>query len=92
MLEKILLNLIIPNQLSNLVTGMKTFLQLIDLEKSYLWYSVSVIGGLYKAMKLRDRVGETIDNEKINELQKEAQQIHTKDKYFKKNETAEENI
>ena len=51
-----------------------------------------MIGGLYKAMKLRDRVGETIDNEKINELQKEAQQIHTKDKYFKKNEIAEENI
>ena len=70
----------------------ENFSPVVDLEKSYLWYSVSVIGGLYKAMKLRDRVGETIDNEKINELQKEAQQIHTKDKYFKKNETAEENI
>ena len=70
----------------------ENFSPVVDLEKSYLWYSVSVIGGLYKAMKLRDRVGETIDNEKINELQKEAQQIHTKDKYFKKNEIAEENI
>ena len=38
--------------------------------------------GIYKAMKLRDRVGELIDKKKINELQKEAQQIHTKNKYF----------
>ena len=33
----------------------------IDFEKSYLWYSVSVSAGVYKAMKLRDRVGELID-------------------------------
>ena len=30
----------------------------IDFEKSYLWYSVSVSSGVYKAMKMRDRVGE----------------------------------
>ena len=37
----------------------------IDYEQSYLWYSVSVSGGIYKAMKLRDRVGKEIDAEKI---------------------------
>ena len=37
----------------------------IDYEQSYLWYSVSVSGGIYKAMKLRDRVGEEIEAEKI---------------------------
>ena len=36
----------------------------IDFEKSYLWYSVSVSAGVYKAMKLRDRVGELIDKKK----------------------------
>ena len=56
----------------------------IDFEKSYLWYSVSVIGVIYKAMKLRDRVGELIDKKKINELQIEANEIFTKNKYFKK--------
>ncbi len=70
----------------------ENFSPVVDSEKSYLWYSVSVSGGIYKAMKLRDRVGETIDNEKINELQKEAAEIYTKNKYFKKNEIAEENI
>ena len=34
----------------------------IDFEKSYLWYSVSVSAGVYKAMKMRDRVGEEIEN------------------------------
>ena len=56
----------------------------IDFEKSYLWYSVSVSAGIYKAMKLRDRVGELIDKKKINELQVEANKIFTKDKYFGK--------
>ena len=41
----------------------------IDFEQSYLWYSVSVSGGIYKAMKLRDRVGKEIEAEKIVELQ-----------------------
>ncbi len=56
----------------------------IDLEKSYLWYSVSVSAGVYKAMKLRDRVGELIDKKKISELQVEANEIFTKNKYFGK--------
>ncbi len=55
----------------------------IDLEKSYLWYSVSVSAGVYKAMKLRDRVGELIENEKIKQLQIEANEIFNKDKYFR---------
>jgi len=54
----------------------------IDLEKSYLWYSVSVSAGVYKAMKLRDRVGELIEKEKIKNLQIEANKIFNKDKYF----------
>ena len=37
----------------------------IDYEQSYLWYSVSVSGGIYRAMKLRDRVGEEIEAEKL---------------------------
>ena len=36
----------------------------IDFEKSYLWYSVSVSSGLYKAMKMRDRVGKLIEKKK----------------------------
>ena len=56
----------------------------IDLEKSYLWYSVSVSGGVYKAMKIRDRVENQLENEKIAELQKEANAIFTKNKYFNK--------
>ncbi len=56
----------------------------IDFEKSYLWYSVSVSAGMYKAMKLRDRVGELIDKKRLNELQIEANEIFTKNKYFGK--------
>jgi hypothetical protein len=37
---------------------------------------------MYKAMKLRDRVGELIDKKKLNELQIEANEIFTKNKYF----------
>ena len=59
----------------------------IDFEKSYLWYSVSVSAGVYKAMKLRDRVGELIDKKKISELQVEANEIFTKNKYFGKKGT-----
>ena len=54
----------------------------IDYEQSYLWYSVSVSGGIYKAMKLRDRVGEEIETDKIVELQTKAEEIFTKNKYF----------
>ena len=54
----------------------------IDLEKSYLWYSVSVSTGNYKAMKLRDRVGGSIEKEVLTELQKEAFDIFTKQKYL----------
>ena len=59
----------------------------IDFEKSYLWYSVSVSAGVYKAMKLRDRVGELIEKKKISELQVEANEIFTKNKYFGKKGT-----
>ena len=56
----------------------------IDLEKSYLWYSVAVSSGNYKAMKFRDRVGESLENEILLELQKEAFDIFTKQKYLNK--------
>ena len=62
-----------------------------NLEQSYLWYSVSVSSGVYKAMKLRDRVGKEIEVEKIDELQNEAKEIITKNKYFNPLNT-EENI
>ena len=54
----------------------------IDFEKSYLWYSVSVSAGVYKAMKIRDRVGKLIEKNKITEIQLEANEILTKEKYF----------
>ncbi len=57
----------------------------IDFEKSYLWYSVSVSSGIYKAMKIRDRVGELIEKEKITEIQVQANEILTKNKYFNSN-------
>ncbi len=64
----------------------------IDYEQSYLWYSVSVSGGIYRAMKLRDRVGEEIEAEKIVELQTKAEEILTKNKYFNQREKTEGNI
>ena len=64
----------------------------IDYEQSYLWYSVSVSGGIYKAMKLRDRVGEQIEAEKIVELQAEAEEIFTKNKYFNEGKQTEGDI
>ncbi len=64
----------------------------IDYEQSYLWYSVSVSGGIYKAMKLRDRVGEEIETDKIVELQTEAEQIFTKNKYFNEGKQTEGDI
>ena len=64
----------------------------IDYEQSYLWYSVSVSGGIYKAMKLRDRVGKEIEAEKIIELQTKAEEIFTKNKYFNKKKNTEGDI
>ncbi len=61
----------------------------IDFEKSYLWYSISVSAGVYKAMKIRDRVGELIEKKKILEIQREANDIFTKNKYFNKNKDSE---
>ena len=61
----------------------------IDFEKSYLWYSVSVSSGVYKAMKIRDRVGKLIEKKKITEIQIEANEILTKDKYFNSKEDEE---
>ena len=49
-------------------------------------------GGIYKAMKLRDRVGEEIEAEKIVELQTEAEEIFTKNKYFNEKKNTEGNI
>ena len=54
----------------------------IDFEKSYMWYSVAVTGGLYKAMKVRDKVRKKIENETVIKLQKEANKIYTNIKYF----------
>ena len=62
----------------------------IDFEKSYLWYSVSVSAGVYKAMKIRDRVGKLIEKKKILEIQRNANEIFTKNKYFGIEKDAEE--
>ena len=43
-------------------------------------------------MKLRDRVGEQIEAEKIVELQTEAEEIFTKNKYFNEGEKTEGDI
>ena len=43
-------------------------------------------------MKLRDRVGEQIEAEKIVELQTEAEEIFTKNKYFNEVEKTEGDI
>ena len=61
----------------------------IDFEKSYLWYSVSVSSGVYKAMKMRDRVGERIEKKNITGIQQEANAIFTKNKYFNKDKDKE---
>ncbi len=57
-----------------------------DLEKAYIWYSVSVSGGLYKAMNIRERVGNQIESENITKLQIEANKIYNQIKYFTFNE------
>ncbi len=56
----------------------------IDLEKSYLWYSVSVSAGVYKAMKMRDKVADSLEKDKISKIQLEAKEILTREKYFSK--------
>tara|TARA_B100001093_G_C26337533_1_gene804595 strand:- start:29 stop:667 length:639 start_codon:yes stop_codon:yes gene_type:complete len=56
----------------------------IDLEQAYIWYSVSVTGGLYKAMKVRNKVSEIIDAETIVKLQNNANDIYNKVKFFPK--------
>ena len=61
----------------------------IDFEKSYLWYSVSVSSGVYKAMKMRDRVGKLIEKKKITEIQLQANEILTKNNYFNSNKDVE---
>ena len=38
--------------------------------------------GVYKAMKIRDRVANLIDKKKIIEIQQQAKEIYTKDTYF----------
>ena len=43
-------------------------------------------------MKLRDRVGEEIEAEKIVELQTEAEEIFTKNKYFNEKKNMEGDI
>ena len=53
-----------------------------DLEKSYLWYSVSVTGGLYRAMKKRNQVGNLIEPETLIDLQNKASKIYSEVKFF----------
>lgn len=57
-----------------------------NLEKAYVWYSVAVSGGLYKAMNIRERVGNQIESENIVKLQTEANKIYNQIKYFTFNE------
>ena len=53
-----------------------------NLEKSYLWYSVSVTGGLYRAMKKRNQVGDLIEPETLIDLQNKASKIYSDVKFF----------
>ncbi len=80
-----------PHAAFKLAYWFENFSPEIDLEKSYLWYSVSVSSGNYKAMKFRDRVGELLENDVIVDLQKEAFDIFTKQKYLDtKNKSGDE--
>ena len=48
----------------------------IDFEKSYLWYSVSVSAGVYKAMKMRDtELAKIIEKKKIIAIQEQAKKF-----------------
>ena len=53
-----------------------------DIEKAYLWYSVAVTGGLYKAMKNRNNAGESLQPETLIDLQNKASKIYSEIKYF----------
>ena len=55
-----------------------------DIEKAYMWYSVAVTGGLYKAMKNRNNAGESIQPETLIDLQDKASKIFSDIKYFTK--------
>ena len=55
-----------------------------DLELAYLWYSVAVTGGLYKAMKNRNSVGDSLEVETLVDLQNKASKIFSDIKYFNK--------
>ena len=55
-----------------------------DLEMAYLWYSVAVTGGIYKAMKKRNTVGDSLEVETLIELQNKASKIFSDIKYFTK--------
>ena len=53
-----------------------------DEEKAYLWYSVAVTGGLYKAMKNRNNVGQSLEPQTLIDLQNKASKIFEEVKYF----------
>ena len=61
-----------------------------DLEMAYLWYSVAVTGGIYKAMKKRNSVGDSLEVEVLIDLQNKASKIFSDIKYFSKKETGEQ--
>ena len=53
-----------------------------NIEKAYMWYSVAVTGGLYKAMKNRNNAGENLQPETLIDLQNKASKIYSEIKYF----------
>ena len=55
-----------------------------NIEKAYMWYSVAVTGGLYKAMKNRNNTGESLQPETLIDLQNKASKIYSEIKYFGK--------
>lgn len=55
-----------------------------NIEKAYMWYSVAVTGGLYKAMKNRNNAGENLQPETLIDLQNKASKIYSEIKYFGK--------
>ena len=55
-----------------------------NIEKAYMWYSVAVTGGLYKAMKNRNNAGESLQPETLIDLQDKASKIFSDIKYFTK--------
>ena len=54
-----------------------------NIEKAYMWYSVAVTGGLYKAMKNRNNAGESLLLQKLLLIFKiKASKIYSEIKYF----------